>query len=589
MTEKTEYIVSCDTNLKSAGRKQNYLALSYREPSKKEVDLCFYDTFEVETAEERVKDFMEISSYLYAAEIKFKLNSTDEMNVNPKKFNFHLSVRDLNFWKQQKIRDLLNELLYFLTGNEYRFIFSRLGQQKNRKRTRRKNSRKEKTLVTFLSGGIDSTAGIIDLLENNPGAKISLVSHQPGLSGITTTQDQLFQKISDLYPGRCSHVRFRCRLFSSYAFEKDYPTRSLLYHAVAFAVSKHYGEEQYYLYENGVSAINFKGINSFDDSTGFSCHPKTLSLLAQLFTQLSNSNFTIEQPFLFKTKTEVVCALNNTAGLDLLNYTVSCNRHHSIPSHISHCGICPPCITRRNTLLAAGYQKDQRELFYYNLPAEIELSSHQKEKLNSMLKEIIFFSRQNFDGFCRLWKDELFSLEGHTRHDTSHSDVMEDIYDLCNRHFQDMRNAINTMRDLYDSPWAVYRRGYFFTLLDESRGYTLELWSNVINEADIEYRHPAVSCNSPVLNYVPSKKLKETVAEQCNELIEREVITDKTSDKELGDKVISVLSIKYILTEANKRSIMDYFRKGVLQIRKENGKYIVINNNRSNDFSRMLN
>ena len=582
MTETAEYIVSCDAKSKVSRKNHKYLELVYRAQQKRNVKLCFDDPFSFDILDDRIKDLLEIAAYLFSADIKVSQIENDEGCTSSKLFNFYLEVRDVTFWKQSEVKDILNNLLSFLTGNDYRFNFSRLAHQKISYH-KRKGLPKEKRLVTFLSGGIDSAVGIIDLLENNPDSKISIVSHQPDLSGTASTQNNLFNIISELYPERCTHIKFHCGLLNNHSFEKNFPTRTLIYNAAAFAVSRLYQLENYNVYENGISAIDFRGINSFDSSTGRSCHPKTLHLLEELFSKISQNKFIINQPFLFKTKAEVICELHSQGRTELLDHTVSCDRQHSIPTSLCHCGICPSCITRRNALFGAVCQHERKDLFYYDLLTETKLTTIQKENFETMIREMLFFFSQNYDAFCRLWKDELISIGEFICNDISYPSVTERIFDLCRRHFQDLKKAINKMRDEYDAPWAVKRRGTFFSLLAESRNYMLEMRSNGISEPEAESKYSSALTHSPLLDYVPPKKLKETVAEHCYDLIKLNEISTKTSDKELGEKVINALSRNYLLTEANKRSIMDYFRKGVLQIRNQNQTPTVINNNKLND------
>ena len=513
-----EYIVGCDTELKAAGRNKNYLALAYRSQYKRNVDLYFDSSMPFDLFDDRTKDFIEISAFLYAAEIKFstiKNNNEEE----PKALNLHIPVRDYNFWKQPEIISLLGELLYFLSGDEYRFIFLKMNQIKNKKRSGRKIFHPGNKLVTFLSGGIDPTAGSIDLLENNPGSEISLISHQAGLSGTASTQNNLFQKIDELYPGRCSHHTFRGGLLYKHSFEKEFPARTLLYSAVAFAVSRLHAQDRYYVYENGISAINFKGINSFDTSTGRSCHPKTLHLLEELFSRISENQFIIKQPFLFKTKAEVIQDLISRGRSDLLDLTVSCDRHHPIPPEFSHCGICPSCITRSNALISKGFRKEHTNLFYYDLPAETNLGNDQRKILETMLRDMMLFLNQNYDGFCRLWGDELITILEHIPDDIPYHSITERIYDLCCRHYQEMKDAIKEMWDAYASPWASLKRGTFFSILDECYGAGANGPAGITAEPEIEYSASEYEEERPALKEIPARKVKETVIEQCYELI----------------------------------------------------------------------
>ena len=492
MTEVSEYIISCDAKSIASKQKHKCLELSYRKQQNRNINLCFNDSFSFEYLDDRVKDLVEIAAYLFSAEIKYASSELDSNEDTPRLFDVYIEVRDYNFWKQTEINTILARLLKFLTGNEYKFNFSKLAV-KEKSPPKRKNYPKEKILITFLSGGIDSAAGAIDSLERNPECKVYMVSHQSGLPGTSSTQNNLFGKISELYPGRCTHIKFRCGLLNDHSFDKNYATRALLYNAVSFAVSQLYSTDKYYVYENGISAINFRGINSIDNSTGYTVHPKAMHLLEMLYMHISGKQFTIQMPFLFKTKAEVISVLRSWDRISLLKHTVSCDRRLSIPLGFSHCGTCPSCITRRIALFASDLRQEHKDSFYYDFLAESNLTAQQEQMMETMLREMIYFINQRSDAFCGLWEDDITIIEENLPYANSYPSVVEKIYDLCNRHFHDMKKAINLMRDWYDSPWSIYNGGAFFSLLNESRGYMLELQAREIGETEVDYSNVNVS------------------------------------------------------------------------------------------------
>ena len=577
MTETAEYIVSCDAKSKVSRKNHKYLELVYRAQQKRNVKLCFDDPFPFDILDDRIKDLLEIAAYLFSADIKVSQIENDEGCTSSKLFNFYLEVRDVTFWKQSEVKDILNNLLSFLTGNDYRFNFSRLVHHKISYH-KRKSLPKEKRLVTFLSGGIDSAVGVIDLLEKNKESQVCMVSHQSNLPGVSSTQNNLYKIISDLYPERCIHIKFRSGLLNNHSFDKNYHTRALLYNAVAFAMASLYSSDHYYVYENGISAINFKGVNSIDDSTGRSVHPQTLHLLEELFACITGTQFTIKQPFLFKTKAEVIGKLIQYRRKELIAHTISCDRHHPIPLGLSHCGICPSCITRNIALFAKDYWREQKDLFYYDLLAENNLPPQAKEMIGTMLKEMIFFINQRSSAFCQIWEDEIIAVETNFRSYNFYSSVADRIYDLCCRHFSELQESINRMWNTYAAPWSLYKGGAFFSLLSESRGYMLELQSRELSELGVGYRQINVQPRTNVLRHIPPRQLKKKIIEKCCDLIDINEISDVTNEKDLGDKVIQELSKENLLTSANKRSISDYFRKGLLQIQDKQGKLAVIDN-----------
>ena len=60
-----------------------------------------------------------------------------------------------------------------------------------------------------VSGNPDSSAGAVQLL-NDSDDNICMLSHQPDTPDVSSYQNRIFRKISELYPGRCRHFKFHC-------------------------------------------------------------------------------------------------------------------------------------------------------------------------------------------------------------------------------------------------------------------------------------------------------------------------------------------------------------------------------------------
>ena len=79
---------------------------------------------------------------------------------------------------------------------------------------------------------------------------------------------------------------------------------------------------------------------------------------------------------------------------------------------------------------------------------------------------------------------------------------------------------------------------------------------------------------------IPERKIKEFAKKTCEALINEKVITtvleEKKSDKSISDLVIPELGKDYKLSDANKRTIHQYFRKLELKLEKDNNSNIVV-------------
>ncbi|MBK7389248.1 MAG: hypothetical protein IPI23_09335 [Bacteroidetes bacterium] len=83
----------------------------------------------------------------------------------------------------------------------------------------------------MFSGGLDSLAGVLDILEKTNN-KVILVSHRAN-HGTTKTQTGIHKKLEEDYPNRIKYYPFKCTL-KERATEETQRTRIFLYTAVAF-------------------------------------------------------------------------------------------------------------------------------------------------------------------------------------------------------------------------------------------------------------------------------------------------------------------------------------------------------------------
>jgi hypothetical protein len=81
-----------------------------------------------------------------------------------------------------------------------------------------------------------------------------------------------------------------------------------------------------------------------------------LHLLSSLCAAIIGTDFAVDNPFLFKTKTEVVASIGKHQASPLIGHTCSCSRSMFQTKAQPHCGHCSQCIDRRFATLASGLQ-----------------------------------------------------------------------------------------------------------------------------------------------------------------------------------------------------------------------------------------
>ena len=151
------------------------------------------------------------------------------------------------------------------------------------------NSVTQNLKITLFSGGLDSLAGTIDLLETT-NDNIILISHQPVQPGISRSQNKPYSGLEKVYPGRCTHFKFHCGLTYGHPADSTHRTASFLHNAAAFAIAETFKQDNFYVYANGIDSMNF-GISQDllnADASG-TADSKTLGLFEKLFTRIYHS------------------------------------------------------------------------------------------------------------------------------------------------------------------------------------------------------------------------------------------------------------------------------------------------------------
>lgn len=314
---------------------------------------------QVDHLPDRLLDLMEIATYVYAADRSVSRGENDSLVMDAWSRNMHLvtQVRDDGFWNRDDVKRSLSDLLRFMSGDrEWRFTFQP-GRQTQRAGIFDKpgvaRPSQRPTKVMLFSGGLDSLAGAAGLLRNSTDS-VLLVTHRSGDGRMQKTQDDLFRELRELFPRRVEPVSYRCGL-STMAIDESQRTRGFLYLSLAFAVATAVREGAVYAFENGVTAISMPEreflLNARASRTA---HPKSLAGAQALFSLVSQSSIQITNPFLWKTKTDVVRHLWEAGVECLLNLSISCGVRRSLPPNATHCGVCSQCIDRRLAVYGAG-------------------------------------------------------------------------------------------------------------------------------------------------------------------------------------------------------------------------------------------
>ncbi len=421
----------------------------------------------------RVLDLLEIAAYVYAADRLVSRGRKDDLEYHKwaRSFRFVVRVRDFDFWDESAAAGTLSEVLRFMSGDrDYKFLFVPGHSTPQTDLFDREEFRLEmaaNTNVVLFSGGLDSLAGIVELLEGSQD-QICLISHQSGQPSIRKTQDSLFAALRDRYPNRLAHYKFQCGLKDNRAVDETQRTRAFLYASIAYALCCAFSLKKFFVYENGVAAINFlRRQDLINARASRTAHPKTMALLQEFFSTVHGSPINIATPFLWKTKTDVVGRLSELGRQDLVTSAVSCSKTFKDLGQATHCGGCFQCIDRKFAAYACELDDlDDSGIYASNFISKPVDDAEVATILVDYVRQASEFATWNIDRFYRENLTELAELTEYVP-GMSEEQAIDDVFDLCRRHGEQVLKAIRRMREIHDHPFKALPERCFLHMVNE--------------------------------------------------------------------------------------------------------------------------
>jgi len=315
------------------------------------------------------EDLLTLGSAIFAADLAIKRGQQHRFIRS-----IELTIPVINLPSFQNISDDIIYALNLLSSDAWKINFTQIsGQPEGKKYWGDQKAGK----VLLFSGGLDSFAAAVSLAKKNK--HIQLVSHVTANRVISGTQDFLAGHLNQTYGNRFSRIAFRVtgigKPTEGFPFPQDRDreetqrTRSFMFLCLAGLVARRQGlQDVVMIAENGQMAIHLPlsagRISAFSTHTA---HPDFVSLMSKILSTLLKHKINIQNPFLYKTKSEVVkLLLPKHKGV--LAQTVSCWRA-SRSSYYHHCGICIPCLIRRIALESNGISlpEYERDLLQTNI------------------------------------------------------------------------------------------------------------------------------------------------------------------------------------------------------------------------------
>lgn len=307
------------------------------------------------------RDLFDISAMIYIAD---ELAQRGESWL--RRFEFSVPVREKELWESHD--EDLSELLRFLTGDENQFIWHQSDSHFELPHHQLDLSNGTYTAACMFSGGLDSLMGATNLLNN--GETVLLIGHYADNKSSMAQRD-LFSRVRQQFGNRvhllqCSLARSKRRRPRYGLPEKDedsHRARSFLFLSLGMAVSVATGIDKLFFAENGLIALNPPlGRSRAGSLSTRTAHPRFLAGFQRLVHSLGIWDGTLQNPFLYKSKSEITDGIEPWE-IPLLSRSISCAHTTTVVRwaglSVNHCGYCVPCIYRRLAMMTAGADRAQ--------------------------------------------------------------------------------------------------------------------------------------------------------------------------------------------------------------------------------------
>ncbi len=316
-----------------------------------------------------IKDLLDIGTTVYMADLYTKREFNLERRVS-----VLMPVRHPRVWSNAQKE--IEKTVSFLGRDNFSIKFIKRKEETDK--LRRFSVKSDNRCVCLFSGGLDSLAGAAWVLNHK--LDPIFVSHYSSniLVGI---QKSLISQLEKIYDRPIQHLSLRVSKTGDKKIKNSLSApfrsvmiqhlRSFLFLSLATAVALESKIKKIYIFENGPVALNplFSEARVNTRTT----HPHFLVRFKELIKAVFGIDLIIENPFLYRTKGEVVNILARQELQGLVAKTVSCWNWSRVPLWAKqggikrfkgrHDGECIPCIIRRSAVYHARlWEKDANYL-----------------------------------------------------------------------------------------------------------------------------------------------------------------------------------------------------------------------------------
>jgi 7-cyano-7-deazaguanine synthase in queuosine biosynthesis len=261
----------------------------------------------------------------------------------PEENSLILEVCNTKTWTE--LKGVIETLFSFLTDRYLSLRFEKAQSPKSLQSTLFNTSPiffKKPTLTCLFSGGLDSTAGVLNLQQTEE----PLLHH-------TITGKVVKGKVCDLHksPTLNKHGLALTDSQLRYVRPGRSSLRGFLFLTNASIIANSFGHRTIVMPENGPLMINPQ-VSLLSPQPTRNAHPFLVKSFEQILSRLTGKEFTVKSIFKEKTKAEIFASVITQTGL--INKTYSC---FTVQGQKKMCGICYACFVRRASALCVDYQE----------------------------------------------------------------------------------------------------------------------------------------------------------------------------------------------------------------------------------------
>ncbi len=387
---------------------------------------------------DRAIDLLEIATLVYAIDASVSRGGTVLPRMGKdwyRTFQVRVPVRDLLHWEAEPVRQALEQLLFFLS--EDRFVFRFVPHEYPEAERSRFFKFGSETAwapdrILMFSGGLDSFAGALtEIVEQ--GNRVALVSHlsAPKLAPIprhlqSAINTKFGAEVSRLFP-------VRVNLSGTKKAEGTHRSRSFLFAALGAVFASGFGRDRVSFHENGVVSLNLPLVENVKSTRATrTTHPQSLKLMTQFLSRVFDDGMRIDNPFFWRTKTQVLNVVSNLGMAEQIAHTRSCADVHNQTKQHAHCGRCSQCIDRRFAALSAGLGAyDPAEAYKVDLFSGVRKATTDREAVLSYVRSAERYEQVTPELLAQTQPQVLSAVE-HLEQPTS--TALENISELLRRH-----------------------------------------------------------------------------------------------------------------------------------------------------------